>query len=148
MQISPIFLWGMYSTPAIEKSKFEFFEYSVNGKVLNFSNTYNDFKRQMNYYPTLHFLEEMNDEYNPQKKGLQETLKKVIPNYNYFEKFIYKKPKNTIAFANWQKEYLLNTSYNEVNNLALYHYSASFNNNFDVVVIKKDTIFKIDYTKF
>ena len=134
-EITPFYVWGMYSEKEIAPKEYPVFRITVNGKLVDYSTGYFPANRFFLTSP-LSYYASVKEDTDPALYFFQQKLNKK---YSFFEPFIIMKVLNSKKefdeFPSWYKRYLQQTTGEEVKSYKVDILETSY---------EKDNSIKID----
>ena len=114
-EITPFYVWGMYSEKEIAPKEYPVFRITVNDKLIDYSTGYLPANRFFLTSP-LSYYASINNDIDPTQSFLEQKLKGKYSLIRLFAKDVLNSEKEIREFPKWYKRYLEQTTGKEVKN--------------------------------
>lgn len=145
-EVTPFFVWGMYSQKEKPAEYYPVYKITVNGKILDYTTGFFPANRFFLQSPLSYYLE-MKENGDPLKLFLQ---KKLGVKYFYdfpYSSSVFNSSQNIEKFPGWYKEYLEQTTVEEIKSFKVEVLQAIYDNQNRIDIIHSDTLINGDYQK-
>jgi len=108
-EITPFFVWGMYSENEVPQDNYEIFKVTANDYIIDYTTGYLPANRFFLLSP-LSYYSEMKNSGDPTKKFLERKLKKYFSEVQPYASKVLNSRKEVEKFPFWYKRYLQQTT--------------------------------------
>ncbi len=127
-EITPFYVWGMYSAKEVPRKNYEILQITVNDKIVDYSTGYLPANRFFLQFPLIHYTL-MKDGDDPAETFLKEKLKGKFSIIEPLLPWILNSKEEVQEFPSWYKRYLQQTTGEKVQNFKVEMLEASFDLN-------------------
>ena len=145
IQITPFFVWGMYSRKVPEVPSYPYYEITYNnGKVINLRHTWNEPQKTYLYWPLTHYAADKGDPSSDYfTVYLEKTWLKKHPRFEWLTRGLTITRTDLDNYPGWLKTYLSTITGETITEVTAYKKLVRFDADGNAIEIASDTILHI-----
>lgn len=142
-EITPFYVWSMYSAPAPQSDTFPVFTLQYNnGQVFNEPHTWRDHTRMMFFYPIDYYTNMMDHAGEPDALKMKKGFEKIHLDPASLSK-IYNTPEQIKAYPYWLKQYMQANTGIKMDSISVYRKWVRYSESGRVYPVKSELLFKL-----
>lgn len=141
-EITPFYVWAMYSTPIPEDDSFSIYTFEYNdGQVFQEVHTWNDYYEMMFPYTISHYMAIKDNGGEPNRIRMTSAFNQVGIDTSFLDN-IYNTNADIVEYPYWLKRYMQEHLNEQLNSFSVYRKWLQYNEEGRVHVVKNELIFR------